>query len=84
MSMVPNNFSINIARARGAGTAAGAERGWDGKPVYAHFAAVELGQMMEEIARARFAVFCERFPASDGFKLTLSRIECSGRDIASS
>lgn len=75
MVMVPNNFSINIAQMT-------SPSGWDGKPTYRHFAAVELGQMLEEEARFRYAEFVARFPEDDGFKLELTRVECFGRRIA--
>ena len=82
MTMIPSHFYINIARARGAGTRAGMERGWDGKPVFAHYATLEITHSAtEEEARRVFADSLERYPADQGFKLTLMRVECFGKTL---
>lgn len=71
--MIPNNYSINIAKKDAAPA-------WDGKPSYRHFATVELGQQLEQGALNTFAEFKGRF-AGDDWKLTLQRVTCYGTDI---
>ena len=40
-----------------------------------HFARVELNSLNNEsFARFDFETFCQKFPASEGFSLTLSRV----------
>lgn len=80
MSGIESHYSINIARARGAGTDAGPERGWDGEYVYAHYARLELSHVMEEEALIRLADTRTRY-AAPAFKVDMTYWRCEGRRV---
>lgn len=68
-------FSINIA------SEITENRGRTFGPFYTHFAKVELGDIGEQEALARFATFKAAFP-EPAFKLQLTVWTCTGRRVA--
>lgn len=45
-----------------------------------HFARIELGQLLKADAFGKFEEFKARFPANDGFKVTMRYVECIGHE----
>lgn len=69
--MIPSNYSINIARFTTTGL----------RPHFKHFGRVELGTVTDNEARIAFNLVADRFPADEGWSLTLDYAECTGTEI---
>lgn len=75
MAMIESHYCMNVA------SYAGPRHAYPGSPpLYLHFCSIELGAILPETAMARARDIAARFPAPD-FNVTLSRVECGGRDI---
>lgn len=73
MAMIPSNYSINISRA---------VRAYYGQPYQKHWGRVELGfSITRTEAEAAFAEACNRFPAEEGWELTLDYASCRGTEL---
>lgn len=75
MACIPSNYEINIARR----TTVNFQ---NSQPGIRHFGRLELGDVSESVALATYEEVQARFPASEGWRLILSRISCSGKFIA--
>ena len=72
--MIPCNYEINVAKVY--------ERiGWNGKPQYAHYCKIELGDHLPETAEEIFDDICNRFPKKCGFECTLHKVECYSKEV---
>jgi hypothetical protein len=69
--MIPSNFAMNIARQ---------VKGQNG-PFNEHFCSIELGPILPEKARERARIIAERFPLSEGWSVTLSKVTCYGEEM---
>lgn len=66
--MVEPNYQMNIARQYN-----------DGR--YHHYCDIELGCIGGDIAKERYAEFCERFPKNEGWLISLDKVSCSAETI---
>lgn len=73
MALIQSHYCMNVARDTG-------RAAWDGGRSYSHFCAIELGACSSDIAKEKARDIAERFPAPE-FHVTLTRVECGGRDI---
>lgn len=72
--MIESNYSLNVARDTGCEM-------FQGGRAYGHYCRIELGNAHPDVATIIARDIAERFPSPE-FKVTLSRVECSGRDVA--
>lgn len=70
MAMIPSNYMINIAKPVNRGSYV----------AQSHFASVELGACLSEEAVAKFGEFETRFPVTEGWHLTLTKVTCYGEE----
>ena len=70
--MIESNYEINIAKLY--------DQPSYYKPLYTHYARVELGNISERDALNKYEELTEIFP-KDKFKLTLMRVSCSGQFV---
>jgi hypothetical protein len=65
--MIPSNYEMNIAREL-------ADTGQTPRRV--HFCRIELGQLLPDQARTHAQMVAERFPPSEGWSVTFSKVTC--------
>lgn len=69
--MIPSNYDVNVARI----TYYPREI-----PRFVHFCTIELGDIPESEAKAKFDILKQQFTGTE-WKLMLRRIQCAGRYI---
>lgn len=68
------NYRINIALTTG--------KGWDGKPVYAHFFATADHSITDLTQLARvYTVLAAKFPVSEGYRLEVTQWQTTGQGV---